>query len=73
MYMPSNAVDVKVTGAVGTILLNRPNRRNALTRAMLGQLGQALGDLHLEKRVRAIILERERRADWTQQLRETPA
>jgi heme exporter protein C len=24
-------------------------------------------------RVRAIILERERRADWTQQLRETPA
>ncbi len=56
MYMPSNAVDVKVTGAVGTIVLNRPDRRNALTRAMLAQLGEALGDLRLEKRVRAIIL-----------------
>jgi enoyl-CoA hydratase/carnithine racemase len=56
MYMPSNAVDVKVTGSVGTIVLNRPDRRNALTRAMLAQLQEALGDLHLEKRVRAIIL-----------------
>jgi enoyl-CoA hydratase/carnithine racemase len=56
MYMPSNAIDVKVTGAVGTIVLNRPERRNALTRSMLAQLQQALGDLHLEKRVRAIIL-----------------
>jgi enoyl-CoA hydratase/carnithine racemase len=56
MYMSSNAVDVKVTGAVGTVLLNRPARRNALSRAMLGQLQQAFGDLHLEKRVRAIVL-----------------
>src|SRR3990170_6561890 len=56
MYMLSNAVDVKVTGPVGTIVLNRPQRRNALTRAMLAQLGEALGDLHLEKRVRAIVL-----------------
>jgi enoyl-CoA hydratase/carnithine racemase len=56
MYMSSNAVDVKVTGAVGTIVLNRPGRRNALTRSMLAQLGEALGDLHLEKRVRAVVL-----------------
>ena len=56
MYMSSNAIDVKVTGAVGTIVLNRPERRNALTRAMLAQLAEALGDLHLEKRVRAIVL-----------------
>jgi len=56
MYMSSNAIDVKVTGAVGTILLNRPQRRNALTRAMLAQLMEALSDLHLEKRVRAIVL-----------------
>ncbi len=54
--MSSNAIDVKVTGPVGTIVLNRPERRNALTRAMLGQLAQALGDLHLEKRVRTIVL-----------------
>ena len=42
MYMSSNAIDVKVTGAVGTIVLNRPERRNALTRAMLAQLQEAL-------------------------------
>jgi len=56
MFMHSNAIDVKVNGAVGTVVLNRPDRRNALTRAMLTQLGEALGDLHQEKRVRAIIL-----------------
>ena len=54
--MASDMVEVKVTGAVGTIILNRPGRRNALTRAMVAQLQQALGDLHLEKRVRAVIL-----------------
>jgi methylglutaconyl-CoA hydratase len=56
MFMSSNAIDVKVTGAVGTIVLNRPDRRNALTRAMLAQLSEAMEDLHREKRVRAIVL-----------------
>jgi enoyl-CoA hydratase/carnithine racemase len=56
MYMSSNAVEVKITGDVGTIVLNRPGRRNALTRAMIAQLQEALGDLHLEKRVRALVL-----------------
>lgn len=56
MYMASSAVEVKVTGGVGTIVLNRPGRRNALTRAMLAQLQEAFSDLHLEKRVRAIVL-----------------
>src|SRR5690348_15451405 len=54
--MSSNAIDVKVTGAVGTVVLNRPQRRNALTRSMVAQLAQAFADLHLEKRVRAIVL-----------------
>ena len=45
-----------MTGAVGTIVLNRPERRNALSRAMIAELQQAFGDLHLEKRVRAIVL-----------------
>ena len=54
--MSSNAIDVKVTGAIGTIVLNRPQRRNALTRAMLAQLEVAFSDLHREKRVRAIVL-----------------
>jgi enoyl-CoA hydratase/carnithine racemase len=56
MYMSSDTIEVKVTGSVGTIILNRPERRNALSRAMLDQLQQALDDLHLEKRVRAIVL-----------------
>jgi enoyl-CoA hydratase/carnithine racemase len=56
MYMSSNSVDVRVAGPVGTIVLNRPGRRNALTRSMLAQLQQALVDLHGEKRVRAIVL-----------------
>src|SRR4051812_27776201 len=56
MFMPSNAIDVKVTGSIGTIVLNRPERRNALTRSMLAQLTEALGDLHREKRVRTIVL-----------------
>ena len=25
MYMSSSSIDVKVTGAIGTIVLNRPN------------------------------------------------
>jgi enoyl-CoA hydratase/carnithine racemase len=56
MYMASNSVDVKVTGAVGTIILNRPDRRNALSRAMIDQLREALRDLHTEKRARAVVL-----------------
>ena len=56
MYMPSSAVEVKVNGSVGTIVLSRPARRNALSRSMIGELQQAFGDLHQEKRVRTIIL-----------------
>jgi methylglutaconyl-CoA hydratase len=40
----------------GTIILNRPEKRNALTRALLDDLQQALHDLHQEKNVRAVIL-----------------
>ena len=56
MFMPSSAIELKVNGPVGTIVLNRPARRNALSRSMVAQLQQALGDLQHEKRVRAIIL-----------------
>jgi enoyl-CoA hydratase/carnithine racemase len=56
MYMPSNPIDVKVVGAIGTIVLNRPDNGNALARAMVEELIQALDDLYLERRVRAIIL-----------------
>ena len=56
MYMPSNAIDVKVYEAAGTIVLNRPDYGNALTRSMVQQLIEAIDDLYLEKRVRAIII-----------------
>ncbi len=56
MYMSSNAVEVKVTGVAGTIVLNRPDYSNGLTRSMIQQLLEALDDLYLDKRVRAIII-----------------
>ncbi len=40
----------------GTIVLNRPDKRNALSRQMLADLMQALDDLHQERKVRAVIL-----------------
>jgi methylglutaconyl-CoA hydratase len=56
MYMPSNSIEVKVIEPAGTIVLNRPDYGNALTRSMVQQLAEAIDDLYLEKRVRAIIL-----------------
>lgn len=54
--MSSNAIDVKVVDAAGTIVLNRPDFGNGLTRSMVQQLVEAIDDLYLEKRVRAIII-----------------
>ena len=55
-YESDDAVKIRVDGCSGTIILNRVARRNALTRNMLFQIGEALGDLHQEKRVRGVIL-----------------
>ncbi|HEX6963497.1 MAG TPA: enoyl-CoA hydratase/isomerase family protein [Lacipirellula sp.] len=54
--MSSSAVEIKVVEPAGTIVLNRPDYENALTRSMVEQLSEALDELYLEKRVRAIIL-----------------
>jgi methylglutaconyl-CoA hydratase len=56
MYMSSHSIDIKVTESAGTIVLNRPDHGNALTRSMVLQLAEAIDDLYLEKRVRAIII-----------------
>ena len=56
MYMPSQPIEVKVSDVAGTIILNRPDYGNALTRTMVLELSEALDDLYLERRVRAIIL-----------------
>src|SRR5207244_6891832 len=47
---------VKKTLPSGTIVLNRPDKRNALSRQLLTDLAQALDDLHQERKVRAVIL-----------------
>jgi methylglutaconyl-CoA hydratase len=47
---------VKVTEPAGTIILDRPSQCNALNRELVESIGQALSDLHQEKKVRGIIL-----------------
>lgn len=52
----TNLIRVKVHAPSGTIIMQRPEKRNALTRLMMVQLRQALDDLHQERQVRAVIL-----------------
>ena len=49
-------IRVKKNPPSGTIILNRPDRRNALSRQLIASLTQALEDFHLERKVRAVIL-----------------
>jgi enoyl-CoA hydratase/carnithine racemase len=54
--MTQPVLRINVHGHTGTIILNRPERRNALSRELLRSLAEALADLHLERRVRAVVL-----------------
>lgn len=54
--MSEPLVRLHVAPPAATIILNRPSKRNALTRAMLAELSQALDDLNLQRSVRAVIL-----------------
>src|SRR5688572_8533622 len=49
-------VKIKKHVPSGTIILNRPDKRNALSRELLTELQQAFEDLHMERNVRAVIL-----------------
>ena len=49
-------VIVKKNLPSGTIVLSRPDKRNALSRQLIADLIQALDDLHQERKVRAVIL-----------------
>jgi methylglutaconyl-CoA hydratase len=40
----------------GTLVLNRPEKRNALSRELIADIDQALHDLHGQRRVRAVIV-----------------
>ena len=52
----STLVDVRKHVPSGTIVLNRPEKRNALSRMLILGLRQAFSDLHQERNVRAVIL-----------------
>jgi methylglutaconyl-CoA hydratase len=47
---------VKKDVPAGMIVLNRPDKRNALTRQLLADISQALDDLHQERAVRAVVI-----------------
>ncbi len=49
-------VKIQVHDHTGTITLNRPDKRNALSRELLRELHQAIDDLHQERKVRGVIL-----------------
>lgn len=49
-------VQLKKHAPSGTIILNRPDKRNALSRETLRLLLQAFEDFHMERGVRAVIL-----------------
>lgn len=47
---------VRIDDAVGTIVLNRPTVRNALSRAMIDEFAAALEEMHAEREVRGVVL-----------------
>ena len=49
-------VKIQVHDETATVTLNRPEKRNALSRGLLAGLHQALDDLHQERRVRGVIV-----------------
>jgi methylglutaconyl-CoA hydratase len=49
-------IAVRVDATLGTICINRPQAGNALTLDMAEALVDAVGDLHLERKVRAVVL-----------------
>lgn len=56
MIAPSEIVQVRKDVPSGSIILNRPGRRNAISWDVIRQLRQAFDDLHQERSVRAVIL-----------------
>ncbi len=56
MIAISDNVQIRKDRPSGTIIINRPNRRNALSREIVAAIHQALEDFHQELQVRAVIL-----------------
>ena len=49
-------IDMAVSGAVATVTLNRPEKLNAATSAMLDQLPGVLGEVAERRDVRVLVL-----------------
>lgn len=56
MIAISDNVQIRRDGPSGTIVINRPDRRNALSREIVDMLDQALEDFYGERNIRAVIL-----------------
>lgn len=54
--MRPDLIKIHVHEHIGSIILNRPEKRNALNRELMTQLQQAFFDLHQERRVRVVVL-----------------
>jgi enoyl-CoA hydratase/carnithine racemase len=54
--MSSASIVLKKNAPAGTIILNRPERHNALSREIIAALQQAFDDFHGERSVRAVIV-----------------
>src|SRR5687768_17637846 len=54
--MTESSILLQRDGAIARLTLNRPDRLNALTLAMLGELSAALSDLDGDETVRAVVL-----------------
>src|SRR5262249_59821444 len=54
--MQFDTIEVERIGAAARITLNRPERANALSQAMLAEIGRALDGLEADSNVRAIIV-----------------
>jgi enoyl-CoA hydratase/carnithine racemase len=51
-----NTLRINLHEQTATIIFNRPEKRNALSRQLLAELEQALEDLHRQKSVRSVLL-----------------
>jgi methylglutaconyl-CoA hydratase len=56
MFMQNNSIDIRLHHPHATVVINRPDRHNALSLAMIEKLREAWFDLQQEKRVRGVIL-----------------
>lgn len=54
--MPYSFLKIHSHESTATVILNRPEKRNALSRALLAELVQAFEDLLIERTVRAVVL-----------------